>query len=91
MDKNTNEKYFRTTSFYTACFLFSKGHELVNVDRLQDPKKADFVFINSSDLQLSVHEFNFSKDDSPTLLINVRAFITAIKQIKNALYEGVDV
>ena len=30
INKKSDDRYFRLTSFYTSCFLFSKGLELVN-------------------------------------------------------------
>ncbi|OGE29960.1 hypothetical protein A3C59_02470 [Candidatus Daviesbacteria bacterium RIFCSPHIGHO2_02_FULL_36_13] len=91
MDKNSthnqDERYAKVSSLYTACFLFTKGFELVNVDKLSDKRKAIFMFVNSLELELALRNFNFSKEDSSEVLVDPRKFITAIKQLKNALYQ----
>lgn len=95
MNKNRNinkhpldsERYLRTNSFYAAVFLYAKGCELVDVDKTVDPKRAEFVFINNPETELQFHIFNFAKDQEPDLQINVRSFITAIKNLKTLLYQ----
>jgi hypothetical protein len=93
MDKNiyktSDDRYFRTNNFNTAAFLFSKGFELAGVDKTANPKRAEFVFPNSVELEIAVHEFNFAKDSSPEILINARLLFSAIKQLKNILYQDV--
>lgn len=93
MNKNTNkpsdDRYFRTNNFNTAAFLFAKGFELAGVDKTKNPKRADFIFPNSVELDIAVHEFNFAKDSSPEILINARTLFSAIKQLKNILYQDV--
>lgn len=82
-----DDRYFKTSSFYTACWLLAKDCELANVDKLTDSKKAHFVFVNSPELETLLHIYNFAKEDSAELLVSVRTFITSIKQLKNALYQ----
>ena len=82
-----DDRYFKTSSFYTAAYLYTKDCELINVDKTIDPKRAQFVFINNPQLDILVDIFNFAKDPEPDLLVNVRAFITAIKNLKTLLYQ----
>jgi len=82
-----DERYFRTTSFYTASFLFAKGLELVNLDKT-NPKKAVFVFRDSPYRELLLESFNFGKEDALEATIDSRKLITAIKQLKEKLYEN---
>ena len=82
-----DERYYRTSSLATASFLFAKGFELANIDKTENPKRALFVFPNSPELDIQQHIFNYSSDDSPDLLISARTLFTAIKQLKNALYQ----
>lgn len=90
MNKNKDDdRYFRTQNFYAACYLFSKGFELANIDKTNDPKRACFVFRNSPELEIELHLFNFAKDNSPELLINVRTIFSAMKQLKSALYQNI--
>ena len=84
---NQENKYFRTTSFYVATFLFVKGLELVNIDKTADPKKAQFVFIDSPGRKLWLESFNFGKENSPEVMIDARKFVMAIKMLKDKLYQ----
>lgn len=89
MDKERNRnqnKYFRSTNFYLSAFLFAKGLELVNIDKITDPKRARFVFLDSPKRELLLESFNFAKEDSPEVLIDARKLIVAIKSLKDKLY-----
>lgn len=79
-------KYFRTNNFYLASFLFAKGLELVNIDRT-DPKKCEFVFVDTPLRELFVGVFNFSKQNDPEAQVDARALILAIKTLKDKLYQ----
>lgn len=85
MNKNNN-KYFRTSSFYLATFLFVKGLELINIDRI-DSKKCVFVFVDTPLRELLVGVFNFGKEDSPEAMVDPRKLITAIKTLKQGMYQ----
>lgn len=89
--KNLNayqdDGYFRTSSFYTACFLYAKEQTLVNIDKVSDPRRAQFVFLDSPEREQLLQSFNFAKDDSPEIMVDARKFITAIKQLKDKLYQ----
>lgn len=93
MNKNINkpsdDRYFRTNQFNVAAFLFAKGFEIAGVDKTTNPKRAEFIFPNSVELEIAVHEFNFAKDSSSEILINARTLFSAIKQLKNILYQDV--
>lgn len=85
--KNSNEdKYFRTINFYLSTFLFCKSIELVNIDRT-DPKRSEFVFINTPELEALVDAFNFAKENSPAVMVDARKFVVAIKSLKDKLYQ----
>lgn len=89
MSINQDDRYFRTSSFYTAVFLFTKDQTLVNVDKTIDPKRAQFVFLDSPELQLLLHDFNYAKEDSTDVLVDARKLITAIKMLKDKLYQEI--
>ncbi len=87
-NKNKDDRYFRLTSFYTACFLFSKGLELVNIE--PDPsssKRSQFVFRDTPERELLIQTYNFAKEDSPEVLIDFRKTVLAIKTLKDKLYQ----
>lgn len=82
------DKYFKTTSFYLASFLFAKGLELVNIDRTADLKRKEFVFLDSPDRELWLESFNFGKENNPEVMIDARKFVMAIKMLKDKLYQN---
>ncbi len=84
----TDDRYFRSTNFYLCAFLFSKELELVNVDKLTDPKRAIFVFRDTPDREYLVHQYSFAKEDSPNVLVDVRKVVLAIKTLKENLYQN---
>lgn len=89
LHKPSDDRYFRTNSFNLASFLFAKGYELAGIDKTSNPRRAEFIFINSIELESLAHEFNFANDSSPEIQINSRSLFTAIKQLKNILYQDV--
>ncbi len=89
IDKPSDDRYFRTNNLNTAAFLFAKGFEIAGVDKTTNPRRAEFIFPNSVELDSMVHEFNFAKDSSSEILVNARTLFSAIKQLKNILYQNV--
>lgn len=83
--KNKDNQYFHLANFYIACFLFSKGLELVDIDRT-DPRRSQFVFLDTSERKTLIQNYNFSKEGSPEVLIDPRKFVMAIKMLKDKLY-----
>ena len=83
-----SNRYIRLTSFYTACFLFAKGLELVNVEKDPDnPKRCQFVFRDTPERETLIQNYNFAKEDAPEVLLDVRKFVVAIKTLKDKLYQ----
>jgi hypothetical protein len=82
-----NDRYFRISSFYAAAFLFAKGLELVDVDKITDPKRAQFVFRDTPERELFLDGYNFGKEDAPEAMVDARKFVTAIKMLKDKLYQ----
>lgn len=85
-NKNDQDKYYRLSNFYLACFLFASGIELVNIDRT-DPRHSLFVFLDSPDRESLIESFNFSKEDVASVMVDARKFIAAIKTLKDKLYQ----
>jgi len=81
-----NNKYFSTNNFYLASFLFSKGLELVNIDRT-DPRKCEFVFLDTSIREYLVEVFNFGKENEQELMVDFRKAVLAIRTLKDKLYQ----
>jgi len=81
------DKYYRTTSFQTATFLYAKGRELVNIDKLENQKRATFVFLGSPYVEELAHEFSFAKEDSEIVMVDARKLAYAMKALKEKLYQ----
>lgn len=86
MDK---DKYYSTSNFNLAQFLFAKGFELVNLD-WADSKRCKFVFVNSPELLDSVEIFNFAKEDHPGVMVDARKLLLANRTLKDKLYQTRD-
>lgn len=87
-NENQDSRYFRTSSFYISAFLFSKELELVNIEEdPSNPKRSQFVFKDTPEREILIHNFNFAKEDSPEIMIDPRKFVIAIKTLKNGLYQ----
>lgn len=82
-----NDRYFRTSSFNTAGFLFAKGMELANIDRTTDSKRASFVFVDSPDREDLLHVFNYAKENDQSVMVDARKFIAATRALKEKLYQ----
>lgn len=85
--KYKNESHFNTSSFYLSCFLFAHGLELVDISPTQNPRKKEFVFLDSPEREQLVQLFNFAPEDDQGVLVDARKFVTAIKTLKDRLYQ----
>lgn len=81
-------RYFRTTNFNLASFLFAKGIELANIDRLDSQKRQTFVFVDKPEIEELVHEFDYAKEDAEIVMVDARKLIYATKQLKEKLYQN---
>lgn len=86
---NTNKNYatWRTDSLYLSAFLLAKGLSLVTIEKLSS-KKSLFVFVDSPNRELLLNNFNFSPEGSSDCLVDAREFVSAIKSLKEKLYQS---
>lgn len=82
-----DDRYFRSQDFYLATFLFAKGLELVNVDKITNPKRATFIFIDTPEREAFVRTFNYAKENSPDVKVDARKLLAATKALKGKLYQ----
>jgi len=82
-----NNRYFTTSNFYLASFLFSKGLELSGIDKITNPKRANFIFVETPIREELVDRFNFAKEDDVAVLIDARKFVVSQKTLKDRLYQ----
>lgn len=81
-----NSKHFHTSNFYITAFLLSKGFQLVDISR-SDPKRSEFILGDRPDRKELIQSFNFAPEDSLEVQIDSRKFVTAIKMLKDRLYQ----
>ena len=81
------DKYFKTSSLYLAAFLFAKGLELVNIDKISDSKRAHFVLTDSPLREYLVGVFNYAKEEDAEVQVDPRKLVQAIKTLKDKLYQ----
>lgn len=82
-----NDRYFRLQSFYQAAFLFAKGMELANVDKVSHSQRRTFVFVDSPEREGLIQSFSYGKENDPATLVDARKLITAIRTLKEKLYQ----
>ncbi len=82
------DKYFTTTSFNLSVFLFAKGFELVNINRLEGQKRASFIFANRIDSEELIHEFSFAKEGEEIVMVDARKLFYSSKLLKEKLYQN---
>ena len=82
-----SQNYYRTSSFYIACFLYVNDIDLVNIVDTSDPKRKEFVFKDNGDIDILVNKFNFSSENDPNLVMDIRKIFSAIKELKEKLYQ----
>ena len=82
--KNT---YFRTKSFKIARFLYAKNFVLANIDKIPNPRKATFVFIESPEIGELLEVFNFGEENAPEIMVDARKLMRAEEELKDKLYQ----
>jgi Domain of unknown function (DUF5659) len=87
MDTNNNYATWRTDSLYLSAFLLVKGLSLLTIEKLSS-KKSLFVFADSSNRESLLNTFNFSPEGTSDCLVDARQFISAIKSLKEKLYQS---
>jgi hypothetical protein len=80
------ERQYKTTSFYVAAFLCTNDFILVDIEKTND-KRSTFVLHDEPRRVALLESFNFARPDAPEVMVDARKFITAIRQLKEKLYQ----
>ena len=80
------DKYFKSSNFYQAAFLVAKGMELADID-FSEPRRCKFVFLDTPEREKLLEFFNFGREDAPGAMVDARKLITAVKTLKDKLYQ----
>jgi len=83
MDKN-EDRYFYSTSFQLACFLYSKGMQMSSPKDLENRQK-EFVFIKNEKLDELVDCYKFGLKEEKELLINVKDYEQSRRELLEIL------
>lgn len=86
LNRDYDSRYFSLSNFYASVFLLAKNQILVNIDKQTDPKRARFVFQNSSELETLLQKYNYASENSPEIMIDPRRFVIALKSLKEKLF-----
>lgn len=84
-----DDRYFKTSSFQLALFLFVKKMELANIDKTENSKRATFVFVDCPEREDLLQAFTYGKENDSSVMVDARTLITATKTLKEKLYQGV--
>lgn len=82
-----NENYYHTSSFHIACFLYANNIELLGIKDTTDPRRKEFVFKDNGDVDMLVKSFNFSPENDPNVIMDIRKIFSVMKELKEKLYQ----
>ena len=82
-----DDRYFRISNFYPAAFLLAKDAELVNIDKITNSKRANFVFAEPMYCEEILHAFNYAKENDEMVMVDARKMAIAVKTLKEKLYQ----
>lgn len=86
MKTHRSDKYFETSNFYLSAFLFAKGFELVKIKRTLT-QRCEFVFDDKPEITNLAEQFFYAKENSKEILVDARLIVTAIRNLKDRLYQ----
>ena len=76
-------KYFKTTSFYFAAYLFAKEYEIVSITKRRT--KLKFVFVKEKNIRQEKKIFQTVPENDERVMIDARKIIIAIKALREKL------
>lgn len=83
---NYGDKYFRTSDFYGAAFLYLKGLQLIKIERTE-ATKSFFVFIDKPEREKLIYQYGFAERNSTEVMVDAREYEKAVRTLKNILYQ----
>lgn len=87
METKNTDKY-RTTSFYTAVFLILRGYDLLGIEKTDSSSpRSTFVFTETPERASLLGAFYYATKNSPEVMVDFREVVTAIKSLKDKLYQ----
>jgi len=84
--QKSNLGLYYTSSFYTAVFLILNGLDLQGIKPSSNPSRSVFVLRDSPNRQEILRAFNFAEKNSPSVMVDFREAVSAIKNLKQTLY-----
>lgn len=81
-------RYFRSSSFPLALFLFAKGEQIAGINPTENPSKKEFAFVRTNRLDELCEIYKFGDNNDPELLIPIRLVEQARRKLLNCLNDG---
>ncbi len=60
--------------------------ELADIDKISNPKRSTFVFLDSPERPELLQAFDYGKEGDPTVMVDARKMMLATRQLKEKLY-----
>ncbi len=83
--KRDIDRYYRSTSLSIAVFLFAKGEQIAGVNKTENSKEKEFVFIRTDKLDELVNVYKFGDKNDPDLSVEVHLYEQARRELLDRL------
>jgi hypothetical protein len=82
--KNDEERYFRTTNFSLAVFLYAQNQQISGVNTINEKQK-EFVFAKTNSLEELVFLYKYGEKDDELLKILIHKYEQARRELLELL------
>lgn len=79
------DRYYRSTSFPLAAFLFSKGGQVAGINFTDNPAKKEFAFIATPHLEELAHIYQFGDKKDPELFVHAHVYEQSRRELLDRL------
>ncbi|MDO8430177.1 MAG: hypothetical protein Q7S73_02320 [bacterium] len=86
--KKDSDRYFRSSSFPLAVFLFARGEQIAGINHTDNPNKKEFAFVHTDRLNELCEIYKFGKDEDVELLVPIRLVEQARRQLLDRLNDA---
>ena len=79
------DRYHKTSNFGIAVFLYSRDQQVSGIDPTERHGVKDFVFVKTPHLEKLVDKYKYGTKDDPDLLVPVRVYEQARRELLDRL------
>jgi hypothetical protein len=83
--KKDSDRYFRTSSFSLAAFLFANSEQIAGVNETEERGKKEFCFVMTDRLEELVDLYKFGDRNDPDLLVHVHTYEQGRRELLDRL------